>query len=226
MTFAKNYFPNEIWSNTYVKDQIIYGVDCESCHGPSNEHVVFHTQNPEAKVAHQMTNIKTLSQQQRLDACARCHSGLREPIQPAFNFRAGDKIDDFSIANYTPAEVATLDVHGNQYGLLTSSACFKMSPEMDCSSCHNPHENERGRPTQFSQTCMKCHEDLSGHKLEITNDEMKDNCIDCHMPVFSSSNLTFQKIIQAESDSLLVRTHRIAIYPKITQDLINYLKAL
>jgi hypothetical protein len=55
----------------------------------------------------------------------------------------GDKLDDFSSANYSPDSVAVLDVHGNQYGLLTASKCFKMSAEMDCSSCHDPHKTKK-----------------------------------------------------------------------------------
>ncbi len=226
MTFARNDNPIEIWSNSYVKDQMIYGVDCESCHGPSQEHVTFHFKNPEATEAFQMTDITSLSRQQRLDACAMCHSGLREPIKPAFLFRAGDNIDDFSTANYIPSEVATLDVHGNQYGLLTSSKCFQQSPDMDCSTCHDPHSNERGKQNKFSELCINCHKDLTNHSQLITMDEMKSNCIDCHMPLRSSANLTFQKLKQSESDSLLVRTHRISVYQNASQDVINYLKTL
>src|SRR5205085_6099990 len=77
--------------STYDKSQVIYGIDCERCHGSAADHVAFHKENPEEKIGKYLINIKQLSRQQKLDACALCHSGFRQPIQPAFSFHVGDK---------------------------------------------------------------------------------------------------------------------------------------
>ena len=48
---------------------------------------------------------------------------------------------------------------------------------------------------------------------------MKTNCIDCHMPVLSSSSLTIEALDikgKTKSDSLKVRTHKIGIYTDIS----------
>lgn len=225
-TFAKNHIPNDFTSNVYKKKEIILGVDCESCHGPSAKHVNAHISNPKLKDAQHILDIKTLSQQQKLDACAKCHSGLRKPLRMPFTFKTGDKLNDFLKPSYTQAEVATLDVHGNQYGLLTASQCFKKSEAMNCSTCHNPHKNERGSLEQFSQKCIGCHQDSADHKFNLT-DEMRNNCINCHMPLLSSSAVTFEELDEKDktiSDSLKVRTHKIGIYDDVSKKIHEYIK--
>ena len=73
-----------------------------------------------------MMKIDTLSRQKRLDVCAQCHSGPRDGILQgnSFSFLAGEKLDEYSRNYYTGISNDDLDVHGNQYGLLTSSKCF------------------------------------------------------------------------------------------------------
>jgi len=198
----------------FDKSQIIYGIDCERCHGPAADHVAYQSANPSEKNAKYIINTKLLNRQQRLDACALCHSGFREAIQPPFSFNVGDRLAEFSHVLYNTDSVSTLDVHGNQYGLLTASKCFIYS-QMDCSSCHNVHVNEVNSPQIFSQRCIACHAttnhtslSLPASKKEILN----SNCIDCHMPMLPSKTiiLSVANAVKAEPD--LVRTHRIGIY--------------
>jgi len=60
-----------------------------------------------------------------------------------FTFKTGDKLSSFRMPNHRPIDSTTIDVHGNQYGLLTASACFKKSEALNCTTCHNAHENQR-----------------------------------------------------------------------------------
>lgn len=210
----------------YDKNKLIYGIDCERCHGPAAEHVSFHTLNPQEKIAKYIINAKLLNRQQRLDACALCHSGFRKAIQPAFTFNVGDKLDEFSQARYNPDSVSTLDVHGNQYGLLMSSKCF-INSQMDCSSCHNVHENEAGNTAMFSQKCIACHMTtthasllLPASKKEIFN----SNCTDCHMPMLPSKKIILDVGNAGKAVPDLVRTHRISIYPQETKIFLQKIK--
>lgn len=224
-TFAKNSLPTDFNSNRYVKNEMILGVDCESCHGPSLQHVNAHNAKPELKDAQHILDITTLSRQQQLDACAKCHSGLQRPLKMPFTFKTGDKLNSFKIPNHAPIDSTKIDVHGNQYGLLTASACFKKSDVLNCSTCHNPHKNERGNAKAFSLKCISCHQDTSTHSVALT-DKMTSNCIDCHMPLFNSSAISFKgpdinDIITL--DSVKVRTHKIGIYPDISERIYEFL---
>jgi hypothetical protein len=217
-TNARTVFRNNSeYGDFFDKSQILYGIDCEKCHGPGAQHVDFHTANPGETIGRYIVNTGRLTRQQKLDACALCHSGSRIPLMPAFSFRAGDTLNLFSQAKYNPANGSTLDVHGNQYGLLTSSKCF-MQSQMDCGSCHNVHVNEAGNVKLFSQRCMNCHNPTTHDTCTVKVTAglvLADNCIDCHMPALPS-----QRIILALSNvgntgksvNNLVRTHHIAIY--------------
>ena len=80
---------------------MIYGIDCERCHGPSYDHVKFHKENPDVEKAQNIQIIADLNRQQRLDACALCHSGIRVGSNNnAFEFTIGDTLKQFSQPDY------------------------------------------------------------------------------------------------------------------------------
>ncbi len=81
----------------FERREMIAGIDCQRCHGPAAAHVQYHTENPADKAAHFIARMDTLTRQQRLDACALCHSGLKPMYKPAFAFKPGDKLADFII---------------------------------------------------------------------------------------------------------------------------------
>jgi hypothetical protein len=207
----------------FDSSSIIYGIDCERCHGAGSQHVAWHSAHPGELTGKYIVNAKRLNRRQRLDACALCHSGFRQENQPSFSFRVGDTLDNYSTANYDSAATATLDVHGNQYGLLTSSKCFQQS-QLDCSSCHNPHANEHQQFAVYSQRCLSCHNTASEHPCSspvVKQMNVTSNCIDCHMPALASQKIVMQISGKDEMIHDLVRTHRVAIYPDATRD---YLK--
>ncbi|WP_299530141.1 multiheme c-type cytochrome [Ulvibacterium sp.] len=212
-TFAKNTALYGM-GNSYDKSQIMYGIDCERCHGPLQKHVTFHKNNPELSEARYVINHDTLSRQQRLDACALCHSGVRMDIQPAFLFLTGDKLTEYSLPDSNAKDLEGIDVHGNQYDLLRASTCFKQTESMDCTSCHNPHKNERGDSASFNTKCMKCHSKNSILcKVDpLLSNQKNTNCVACHMPLIPSKSM----FVQIGRDSLkvpvMVRTHLIDIY--------------
>lgn len=230
-TYARTVFHSKTDVGDYFdKSQIIYGIDCERCHGPGAAHVAWQQTHPDERKGMYIINAAKLSRRQRLDACALCHSGSRYPLAPAFSFKVGDTLDKFSQPKFTFEGVSTLDVHGNQYGLLTSSKCF-LNSQMDCSSCHNVHVNEAGNPKLFSQRCMTCHNAPAHNTCTMPPTPglvLSDNCIDCHMPALPS-----QKIVLALSNvadtgraiSNLVRTHHIAIYTASTKDYLEKLRS-
>lgn len=218
VTFAKNKDFSGI-GNQYAREQIIYGVDCERCHRPSAKHVKYHRNNPEGEEPKFMIRLDSLSRQRRLDVCAQCHSGLRDRILQgnSFSFLSGGILDEYAQNRYQGPSNGTLDVHGNQYGLLTESKCFKETATMDCNTCHDPHKNQRGKAEYFNSKCISCHNTGSivcaANESEVNH--MANNCIACHMPITPSQSMTVQL---DEKDSLetsfYIRTHLIGVYPK------------
>lgn len=207
-------------ASVFPGQQIMYGVDCERCHGAAAQHVAYHKDHPGEKTGKYILNARHMSRQQRLDACALCHSGPRDELKPAFSFQTGDKLDEFSAPRFNNDSLPNLDVHGNQYGLLLSSKCFQQSPEFDCSSCHNVHVNEANNLQVFSRRCVNCHNgtDHPGCGLaEVATMKLAGNCIDCHMPSLPSQKIFLQLSDTSKSTPDLVRTHRVAIYQDITK---------
>jgi hypothetical protein len=213
--------------NGFDKNSIVYGIDCERCHGPGDAHVAWHTAHPGEKEGREIISTRHLGRQQRLDACALCHSGFRKEVQPAFSFRVGDDLEKFSTSDYIVDSAGTLDVHGNQYGLLTTSKCFRGAAEMDCSSCHNVHRDEFGQEALFSQRCMSCHAPAGsagqgalrhGCSFAALKElKLENNCIDCHMPALPSQKILLQLTGSSRPVHDLVRTHHIGIYLDISR---------
>ncbi|WP_299260529.1 multiheme c-type cytochrome [uncultured Aquimarina sp.] len=214
-TYAQNISGSKNGSKFHKKN-LVYGIDCQRCHGPVKKHIVHHKQNPNDKIAKHIIKYSSLSRQQRLDACALCHSGLRtETTERAFSFAIGDTLKKFSSPDYDESSLEDLDVHGNQYGLLKASKCFTNSNSLNCTTCHNPHKKERGNISSFNQKCMDCHTTISkpincsGNKEEIK--KTRNNCIQCHMPLVKSKTMKIQ-IPDGDEVSVDVRTHLIGIY--------------
>ncbi len=215
VTFATNRTPGQ--GNQYDKEKIIYGVDCERCHRPAAKHVVYHRKHPEASTAKFMLKIDSLSRQRRLDVCAQCHSGSRTNQLKGFpfSFLTGEDLNEYSRNITTKKQSQELDVHGNQYGLLTSSECFKQTPTMDCTTCHNPHKNQRRNTDYFNQKCTQCHSgNVKTCSAETSQSKtMGNDCIACHMPKIRSQSISI-KLTEKDSveSSFNIRTHLIKIY--------------
>lgn len=217
-SFAEQAF-NETSKPIFDSSRLVLSISCETCHGPAKNHVQYHTENPEDKKGNFIINTANLSRQQQLDACASCHSGIRENIQPSFSFLPGNKLDDFFKPAYHKDSTAALDVHGNQYGLLTASKCFKQSLVLNCSSCHNVHQKESNNMQVFTQRCMNCHSERNQTFCTLKNVEKQtliNKCIDCHMPNQASNQIVFNAGNKKEILYDSIRTHLIRIYKEQT----------
>ena len=201
-------------SDRFDRAQMIYGIDCERCHGPGAQHAAWQEQHPEDRQGRYIARYASLSRQQRLDVCAICHSGLHSLQRSVFKFLPGDSLSNF----YSPemrisGPASTMDVHGNQYQLLAASQCFLKSKTLDCATCHDPHAQERDNLALFSQRCMTCHTQPASHPaIGLDVKTLTGNCIDCHMPARPSRVITMQTQGQRDPVADLVRSHLITIY--------------
>jgi nitrate/TMAO reductase-like tetraheme cytochrome c subunit len=199
-------------------NRIIYGINCERCHGPAAKHVEYQTKNPLEKAGKFIINPASLSRQLQLDICALCHGGNIKKTKPSFRFTAGKNLADYFVIDSMNEEVArngNIDVHGNNYGLLKASKCFKMSVQLTCNSCHNTHEDQRGKTELFSQKCMECHDVKTERFKTSTHAQVigiEKNCIDCHMPAQASKSIAVKLEGEEVLRASLIRTHFIGIY--------------
>ncbi|GAC1594480.1 MAG: multiheme c-type cytochrome [Chitinophagaceae bacterium] len=211
---------------------IIYGIDCEKCHGPGAEHAAWQLQHPQDTKAKYILNPASLSRQQQLDACALCHGGRLQKTKPSFEFIAGDKLSDFFVLNTAPPNPDSIDLHGNQYGLLRASKCFRMSERMTCNTCHNSHENERGKIEVFSRRCLGCHNTAEHGTRKVckmtasVGTIITANCVDCHMPARPSRAIAVFLPGKDAPTAAYIRSHYISIYPEETKKFMDQKKAM
>lgn len=223
---------NQTVEEVLNKNTLIMGIDCERCHGPATNHVNYHLTYPDVKEAKYIVTSNKLSRQQKLDACAVCHSGNDKHKEiSAFNFKMGDTLANLFLPWATHSTKTTgFDVHGNQYQLLAESKCFLQSKTLGCTTCHNPHTNASNDLTAYSQKCLTCHQDIDHSSLKMSEamaKNIKSNCIDCYMPEQPSRAITFQLSGSDSTSFYLLRTHKIAIYPdKKMNSLINNFKKI
>jgi hypothetical protein len=158
-----------------------------------------------------MASISELSRVQQVEACGYCHSGIKPGSRkrPVFSFRPGDRLNDFFELKADDVQ-ATPEVHGNQMGLLQQSQCFKESPELVCTSCHDPHQRQRGRLRDFAARCIACHADNDEHVSLRSGKDLVADCIGCHMPLVNSKLIDVAQ--GGKRHNFAVRSHRIKAY--------------
>ena len=106
------------------------GIHCESCHGPSAEHVRTHG------TAGTILNPGRLSAVELNDFCGVCH---RKPPE-------SDWTDKWKTRH--------------QPSYLNQAACFRKSGALTCLTCHDPHSTLSQVSTQYDKRCMACHKEV------------------------------------------------------------------
>jgi len=163
-------------------------IGCAVCHGDGREHVRRMRQGgfvADSGILHP----RDLSPTRQLDLCARCHlegdarldrgDGLRLPAAGS-DLLAGRAV---LVARKPEADLRFV----SQVRRLALSACFQQSPEMSCTSCHDPHLPARlqGRDAMIA-ACLRCHDSIQAHGQDawqpVVPAERPVDCLDCHMP--------------------------------------------
>jgi hypothetical protein len=225
-TFAGTLTPPMQEPEKFDSTKLIYRITCEKCHGPGAKHVAYQTKNPNDTVSRFIVNPLQLSKALSMDLCNLCHSGRLQKTKPSFEFIAGDTLSNYFEIDTGTKNVSIIDVHGNQYGLLAASKCFRISKTMTCLTCHDVHKNERGKMQLFSQRCMSCHTNQHKQINGLSNAKLITNCVNCHMPNQSSISIAF--LLQGETipAHAMMRTHFITAYPDETKKYIDKLTSL
>jgi cytochrome c554/c'-like protein len=201
-------------TNRYDRGSLIPGISCESCHGPGANHVRQQTQHGAgARDASKddILNPAKFSRDRQVDLCAECHNGIqREALAPTFSYIPGRPLSEYFKQLPSP-EVEHPDVHGNQVGLLQRSKCYRSSPQMSCSTCHDVHT--AGKSTEsYSLKCLTCHQWQSCGMSKTMGHQIVNECVHCHMPIEETNVIvskTAGQVVHAK-----MRNHWIKVYAK------------
>lgn len=204
----------------YDRENYILGVTCVRCHGGGWAHVQYQRTHPEDKAPRYIVQPGKLPRDRANDVCAQCHSGVGQLLGPAFMYQPGTPLEQHLYLEESADSPANDDPHAaNQLARLMKSRCYQESGNLTCAVCHNPHRQERGDLKLFSERCAKCH--VSGDcKVARTSDaQIKDHCVECHMP----SRRDVEGAMQTSEGALLplLRDHFIKVWPDVGQDVLK-----
>lgn len=170
------------------------GINCETCHGPSGDHVRIFRNAKEGEVQKELGLISTkvFSPEQHNWSCAPCHAKMR-PITSGY--MPGDRYFD----NYDLTVLNNADFYpdGRDLGENYTYTGWMMNEcnsngQFHCVMCHTSSGRDRFKSNP-NDACKSCHAERvadvvahSGHKAGSTGAV----CINCHMPktMFGSMN--------------------------------------
>ena len=182
---VKNYDPKTDAYNTQWKEP---GINCETCHGPADEHVRVCLEAGEGNVPKDM-KLKTITQSRGFtghqvdSACSTCHAkGM--PITN--EFIPGD--DFFQHCDLVTLENPDFYPDGRDLGENYTFTSWRMSPctqsgKLDCVSCHTSSGRFRFKDKP-NDACISCHPAKDKNFQAHTHHEKSVvQCIQCHMPM-------------------------------------------
>jgi len=183
----------DLATDTYNSAWREAGINCETCHGPSSEHVRIFKNAKEGEEVKDLGLISTkvFTKDQNNWSCAPCHAKMH-PITPSY--MPGDRFFD----NYDLVILNNADFYpdGRDLGENYTYTSWMMNEctaksELHCVTCHTSSGRDRFKNNP-NDACIKCHAERvadvvahSGHKAGSTG----AICINCHMPKSMFGNM-------------------------------------
>ncbi len=166
------------------------GINCETCHGPAEEHVRVCEMAPKGVILkdYKITRGgRDFSKEQNNATCSTCHA---KAVVLTNSFQPGDRFfDHFGLVTFENPDYYPdgRDLGENYtYTSWLMSPCVK-SGKLDCLHCHTSSGRYKFKAEdKANQACMPCHankvEDPTQHTRHKP-DSPGNKCISCHMPI-------------------------------------------
>jgi hypothetical protein len=164
------------------------GINCETCHGPGEEHIRAVSQagrgNEKVPAGSRLITTRGFTHDQKNEMCAPCHARM----SPLTNgFRPGDRY--FDAFDLVGLESPDFYPDGRDLGETYTftgwrgSACAR-SGQLDCLHCHTSSGRYRFKDASTADgACLPCHEArVQDGVAHSHHPDGKVACIDCHMP--------------------------------------------
>jgi tetratricopeptide (TPR) repeat protein len=165
------------------------GINCETCHGPSEEHNRVCREAPKGTVPKDLKIIRTkpFTAEQHNSNCGSCHAKL---VPLTATFKPGDRFfDHFDLATLEDPDFYPdgRDLGENcTYTLWRMSPCVK-SGKLHCIQCHTSSGRYKFKEeAKANEACLPCHKQRVENAAAHTHhkaDSPGNKCILCHMPM-------------------------------------------
>ena len=162
------------------------GINCESCHGPAEEHIRVFREAPEGVELEdpQIISVKAFTVDQLNASCAPCHAKM---FPLTSTFLPGDRF--FDHFDLTTLEHPDFYPDGRDLGENYTYTSWLTSPciatgQLDCLHCHTSSGRYRFEENA-NEACLPCHQDKAANPSAHTrhsNDSEGSECVACHMP--------------------------------------------
>jgi tetratricopeptide (TPR) repeat protein len=166
------------------------GINCETCHGPAQEHIRVCQEAPEGQVPEDL-KMPVIMQNQGYSAhqvdtaCVPCHAKM-SPVTTSF--MPGDEyFDHFDLVAF---EHPDFYPDGRDLGENYTYTLWRMNPcsrsgQLDCMHCHTSSGRFRQKDNP-NGACLPCHQErvaqVADHSYHAADSE-GSQCIACHMPM-------------------------------------------
>ena len=186
----------DLKTDTYRTTWVEPGINCESCHGPAEEHVRACravSRGPGAARPQDHQHQVLYGRADQLDVrIVPCQDEPRERI-----FKPGDRY--FDRFDLTTLEHPDFYPDGRDLGENYTMTTWRMSPcvksgKLDCMHCHTSSGRYRFKGDEKpNAACLPCHQEKVENATAHTHhqaDSTGNRCIACHMPMTEFARMT------------------------------------